>query len=121
MGWFAEERWSGERHLFWKDAGPGDELTLAVPVAEEGLYVVEAAFTRAPDYAIVSASMGGEKLGEPVDLFSPHVVEPTRRIRLGEVRLPAGESELVLRIEGRNERAIDRHLVGLDYVRLTRQ
>ncbi len=121
MGWYAEERWSNERQLFWKDAGPGDELTLAVPVAEAGLYLVEAVFTSAPDYAVVGVALGGKRLGNPVDLFSPHVVEPTKRIALGEVRLPAGEANLVLRIEGRNERAVPRHLVGLDYLRLTRR
>ena len=119
MGWFDEGNWSNEQHILWTEAGPGDELTLAVPVAREGTYAVEAVFTCAADYGIVQVLLNGHELGEPIDLFVPHGVVPTKRLRLGELWLPAGEVPLVLRLTGKNARAHPGYLVGLDYLRLT--
>lgn len=82
---------------------------------------IEAVFTRAPDYAIVQATLGIEKLGEPIDLFTPYVVEPGRRVTLGRVELPAGDIRFELKIVGANERAVKRYGVGLDYLRLKRR
>jgi len=121
MGWYTDRRWSGGRHLWWKGGRPGDRLTLEVPVSEPGRYRVEAVFTRARDYGVVQVRLNGKALGDPLDLFAPFVVEPTGRLTLGEIELPAGPVPLVLEIKGKNAKAAGEGFgVGLDYVRLVR-
>ena len=121
MGWYSDRRWSGGKHLFWKDAAVGDVLTLELPVEDSGEYEIEAVFTVANDYATVQASLIGVKLGEPIDLFTPYVVEPGSRRSLHRMELPAGDLRFELEIVGANERAVKRYGVGLDYLRLTRR
>jgi hypothetical protein len=112
------EGWSGDNHLWWINARPGDELVLAVPVAEDGTYAVSAQFTKAHDYGIVSLGLDGEPLGGPIDLYNPAVVR-TGAVDLGERRLTAGRHELTVRIEGANEAALKRYMFALDWIKLT--
>ncbi|MBN2024486.1 MAG: DUF2961 domain-containing protein [Pirellulales bacterium] len=117
-GWFTDRQWSGGQQLSWKDAKPGDKLALEVPVARAGAYRVEAVLSKSPDAGIVQCRLAGKPLGGPIDLFSPHVHMPTRRLDLGVVNLLAGPLALELELTGRNPRAGEACLVGLDYVRL---
>ena len=66
---------------------------------------------------MVRVSLNENLLGEPIDLFTPHVVMPTRRLVLGEVVLEKGEAKLTLEVTGKNPRARG-HMVGIDYLRL---
>jgi hypothetical protein len=112
------EGWSGDNHLWWINARPGDELVLALPVAEDGAYAVSAQFTKARDYGIVSLRLDGEPLGSAIDLYNPAVV-PTGTVDLGERRLTAGQHELTVRIEGANEAAAKSYMFALDWIKLT--
>jgi hypothetical protein len=109
--------WSGETHLWWTGAKPGDKLELAVPVANAGKYKLTAQLTKARDYGIVQLSLDGQKLGQPIDLFNPDVV-PTGVLALGTQDLTAGEHKLTVEITGANERAVKAYMFGLDYVKL---
>lgn len=111
--------WSREKQLWWMDAAEGDTLDLALPVAATGRYEVRAQFTRAVDYGIVTLSLDGQQLGEPIDLYHDGVVA-TGEIALGTRDLSAGQITLRLTLAGANEKAVKRHMVGLDYVLLKR-
>jgi hypothetical protein len=97
------------------DGKDGDELTLAIPVAEAGRYRVKAAFVRAKDYGIVQCAMGGVALGEPLDLYSADIAR-TGLVELGEANLPSGDAKFSMRITGANKDALPRRMVGLDCV-----
>ena len=109
--------WSGNAHLWWRDAKPGETLTLAIPVAKAGRYKVVVRLTKSYDYAIVQFHLDGEKLGEPLDLYSPKPVSDDP-IALGTRELAAGEHKLTLEIAGTNPKSKPRHMAGLDYVKL---
>jgi hypothetical protein len=112
-------RWSDQKHLWWTEAKPGDRLTLAVPVKEDGKYKLTVQLTKARDYGIVQLSLDGQKLGKPFDLFNLAVV-PTGPLNLGVHELKKGNHRLTIEITGANEKAIKSYMAGLDYVKLDR-
>ena len=110
-------QWSNDAHLWWTGAKPGDQLDLALPVAQAGTYHLSLQLTKARDYGIVQLTLDGEKLGDPIDLYHPQVV-PTGAIELGTHQLTAGEHRLGFQITGANPKADKSYMVGLDYVKL---
>jgi hypothetical protein len=112
-----EGQWSGDAHLWWTDAKPGDRLELAVPATKAGKYDLTLQLTKAPDYGIVQLSLDGQKLGAPIDLYHPSVI-PTGVLNFGAKDLDAGQHTLTLEIVGANEKAVKNYMVGLDYVKL---
>lgn len=112
-----EETFSLDEHRWWRDGKVGDALVLGVPVAEKGRYRVTAAFVQANDFAIVKLSLGGQPLGESFDGYRAEV-GTTGPLVLGTVELDAGEQPLRVEITGKNALALERHMFGLDYVKL---
>jgi hypothetical protein len=112
--------WSDATHLWWIQGKPGDRLTLAIPVPEDGQYKLIMQLTKARDYGIVQLSLDGKKLGEPLDLYNPKVV-PTGAMEFGVHPLTKGEHRLTVEIVGANEKALKAYMAGLDYVKLERQ
>jgi hypothetical protein len=110
-------QWSGDAHLWWIEAKPGDKLDLALAVTRAGKYRLGMQLTKAPDYGIVQLSLDGEKLGEPIDLYHKSVI-PTGLLALGTHDLTAGEHKLTVEIVGANDKAIKAYMFGLDYVKL---
>lgn len=111
--------WSDQSQLWWTKAKPGNRLTVAVPVKEDGRYQITAQLTKARDYGIVQLSLDGQKLGEPVDFYNPTVV-PSGPLKLGNLELKKGDHRLTLEIVGANEKAVKAYMAGLDYVKLER-
>ncbi|MBM4017830.1 MAG: DUF2961 domain-containing protein [Planctomycetes bacterium] len=109
--------WSGQAHLWWTGAKPGDRLDLAVPVAGAGRYRLTAQMTKARDYGIVQLYLDDKKLGGPLDLYNPEVV-PTGAMDLGVHDLGAGRHKLTLEITGANEKAVKSYMAAVDYVKL---
>ncbi len=109
-------KWSNNAQLWWIDGKPGDKLVLAVPVEKAGTYQLTARLTKAIDYGIVRLSLDGQALGEPIDLFNDGVIGQT--CKLGKHELSAGERKLTVEITGANEKAVKRHMFGLDYLKL---
>lgn len=110
-------QWSGDAHLWWTDAKPGDRLELALPVETSARYEVSAQLTKARDYGIVQLWLDGKKLGEPIDLYDPNVV-PLSGVKLGLHELAAGQHKLAVEITGANAKAVQSYMFGLDYVKL---
>ena len=112
-----ERTFSRDAHRWWRDGRPGDALVLKVPVKESGRYRVTAALTKANDFGIVQLSLAGKLLGQPFDGYAPSV-QTSGPMSLGIVELAAGDALLRLELTGKNEQALDRHMVGLDYIHL---
>jgi hypothetical protein len=110
-------KWSGEAHLWWTGAKPGDTLDLELPVRRAGTYRLKMQLTRAIDYGIVQLYLDGKKLGEPIDLFNNGVV-PTGVLDMGVHELDMGPRTLRIQILGANESAVKGYMFGLDYLTL---
>ncbi|MFG0317813.1 MAG: glycoside hydrolase family 172 protein, partial [Planctomycetota bacterium JB042] len=112
------EGFSGESHLWWRDAGPDDTLKVAFPAPRGGARRLVLRLTRAPDYGIVRLAVNGRVLAERIDLYAPRV-EPDEERTFDAVPLVEGENELSVRIVGTNPAARPKnHMFGIDYVRL---
>jgi hypothetical protein len=109
--------WSGEAHLWWIEAKPGDTLEIAVPVEKTGTYRIKTQLTKAIDYGIHQLYLDGKKLGEPIDLFNNGVI-PTGTLDLGTHRLEKGRHVLKVEIIGANEKAVKAYMFGIDYLLL---
>ncbi len=116
MGIFGSD-WSGESHLWWIDAKPGDMLELAVPVTKTGTYRLKMQLTKAVDYGIVQLYLDGTKLGGPLDLYNNGVVA-TGVLDMGVHELDKGRHVLKVEIVGANDKAVKSYMFGLDYLKL---
>lgn len=114
---FRENTFSRDAHRWWKHGKPGDMLVLAVPVGATGTYRVRGAFCMASDYGIVQLTLGGQKLGEPLDCYATQVESSGPR-ELGTVELPVGTAKLEVKITGKRDKAIPAYMFGLDYLQL---
>jgi len=109
-------RWSGDAQLWWRDGKPGDRLVLQVPVDEAGTYRVTANLTKARDYGIVRIHIDDQPTDKSLDRYAPRVSHD--QLDLGTFSLKKGPNQLVVEIVGANDRAVKRHMFGLDYLRL---
>ena len=117
---YGEGAWSGNAHLWWTGAKPGEVIEFALPVAADGTYRIGAGMTKAGDYGIFEFSIDGRKLGGPIDLYSNGVTH-SGTVALGDaVKLTAGEHRLAVQITGANPAALKSYMLGLDYVVLAR-
>ncbi len=114
---FKDHKWSDQRHLWWRDAKPGDTLDLELLIRKTDTYRLVMQLTKAKDYGIVQLSLDGKKLGDPIDLYNPDVV-PSGPIDMGTHRLHVGRHTLTFEIVGANEKALKRYMAGLDYIQL---
>jgi hypothetical protein len=112
-----EFKWSKNEQSWWRDANDGDTWKLELPVPVAGDYDVCFDLTKARDYAIVEIYVDDKRLGEPIDLFDSNLTK-TGLISLGQHHLENGNRSLVIKIVGKNEKAIPYRMVGIDYVML---
>lgn len=119
MRGFGEGRWTGDRHMWWVGAQPGDALKLAWFVPMAGKYRFAASFTKARDYGRFSVAVNGTPLATDLDFYAPNV-EPTGFLELGEVDLPMGNAIFEFEVIGRNDKAVPAYMLGIDQLRFTR-
>ena len=120
MGGFKGDRWSGNDHLWWTGARPGDKLGLEFEVKSDGTYQVDFALTKAGDYAIVRVSIDDQVIDEQIDLYDKQVVT-TGILSYPNVAIDEGTHRLNIEIVGANRQAVKSYMVGVDYLRLTPQ
>ncbi|MCP4249130.1 MAG: DUF2961 domain-containing protein [bacterium] len=108
---------SNENHLWWREAGPGDKLTVEFHVEQAGRYQVLIRCVKAGDYGIARLYVNDQPAGEPIDFYNDGIAV-TPEIALGEFDLQSGGSRLTAEIVGANETAITSYMFGLDYIRL---
>jgi hypothetical protein len=107
--------WSGDAQLWWIDGKPGDRLVLEVPVPETGRYRVTVDLTKAVDYGIVQLTLAD---GAPRKFDRYHPAVANDALELGTFDLDKGPHRLSVEILGANEKAIPRHMFGIDYLKL---
>ncbi len=120
MAAFSLGQWSGQSHLWWTGAKPGDKLVLELSVEKAGTYEVLTSLTKAIDYGIVKLQWDGAAATDPIDLFNNGVVN-TPPISLGVHSLTAGPHRLTIEIVGANPKAVKNYMVGIDYIVLSPQ
>jgi hypothetical protein len=108
-------RWSGDAQLWWINGKPGDRLVVEVPVKEAGRYRVTVDLTKAVDNGIVRMKLAG-RTTDQIDRYHRSVANDA--IDLGTFELKKGPNRLEVEIVGANEKAIKKHMFGLDYVKL---
>lgn len=115
MTGFKADQWSGDAHLYWTSAKPGDTLELALP-EKSGTVDLDIVLTCAKDYGIVQLAFDGKPLGKPIDLYETQVVT-TGVLTFPQQELKAGPHTLTVQIVGANAKATKSFMVGVDYVR----
>ena len=118
MSPFPKDRWSGNDHLWWTGAKPGDRLELEIPVKTAGTYTVELVLTRARDYGVLQLALDKQNLGGPLDCFNSPDVITTGVLTFENVELAAGNHRLKIEILGANPKAVKNYMAGIDYIRL---
>lgn len=117
MGGFKADKWSGDAQLFWTGAKVGATLTLEFE-AKAGKYDLTAVMTMAADYATVQFGMDDKPVGKPIDFYNSPDVVTSGLQTLGTVELKEGKHTLTLTITGANPSAVQKYMVGLDYILL---
>jgi len=116
MGNFSGGAWSGNTHLWWTGAKPGDTLRLTLPNVESGTYDLTLFPTTAKDYGQAKVLVAGQI--QEVDFYNPDVV-PGLPIHFEKVHVNKGEPLVVVfELTGANPEALARYMVGLDRVEL---
>jgi hypothetical protein len=118
MGAFTKDKWSGDAQLFWTGGKKGETLTLELGVKATGNYDLSAVMTMASDYATVQFAVDDKPLGKPFDLYNSPDVITSGVLKLGTIELKEGSHHLTIRITGANPAAVQKFMVGLDYVLL---
>jgi hypothetical protein len=109
--------WSSGCCNWWERPRVGDKATLVLPVKESGKYEVKVQLCKSRDCAIVQMYLDGEKVGDPIDPFSPRM-GATGPISLGAKDLSAGDHKLTIEVTGANEGTRKENQVRMDYVKL---
>jgi len=109
---------SGESHLWWRDAKPGDTLRVAFSAPSAGRSNLVLRLTKAPDYGIVAIRLNDRLLDDRIDLWAESVVPDDERTYEG-VPLKSGDNELLVSIVGTNPKANPKnYMFGIDYLLL---
>lgn len=114
---FKADRWSGNDHLWWTGAKPGQRLDLEFEVTEAGVFNIELVLTKAKDYGIVNVKLDDKTLGPAIDLYDAEVIT-TGVLSFGPQELSKGTHKLTFEIAGANPKAVKSYMLGLDYLRL---
>ncbi len=109
--------WSGDTQLWWRGVQPGDVLELAVPVKKAGQYRLEMQLTKAVDYGIIRVRLDGKTVGGPLDLYNAEVI-PYKVEDANIHQLSKGQHKLSIEVIGSNPKAIQKYMVGIDYLLL---
>jgi len=107
------------RHLWWTWMKVGDRLSVELPVSKAGTYELTANFTCAPDYGIHKVSVNGTPLKDSLDFYAPNI--RWKKVVLGTFKLKAGVNLIQFECAGKNPKADDGWMLGLDYFLLKKK
>jgi hypothetical protein len=118
-------QWSGNKHLIWANGKQGQSIAIEFAVADAAQYAITLRMTKARDYGVFQLYLDGEKLGQPIDLFSPNV-EPADPITFDARPLANGMHTLRVEAIGTNSdvdlpHRVGIYLFGLDYLVLNKK
>jgi len=113
---FTEEKWTHDEQLWWVPEKVGDKLEMLVKIKKAGKYKILTRLTKASDYAIVQFYLNDNKISSPIDLYAPQGVKTTGELDLGSYDLKKGQNFVTVEVVGANPKAIQRYMVGMDYL-----
>ena len=116
---YVADEWSGDTHLWWTGARPGDTLALGFEVPKAGKYRLATVLTKAVDYGKARIALDEETnfILDEVNLYDTQVVT-TGELSLGDHTLTAGKHRLIFNILGKDPKAAPGYMVGIDYLQL---
>lgn len=107
------------RHLWWTWMKVGDKLVVELPVSKAGTYVLTSNFTCAPDYGMHKVVVNGVALKDPLDFYAPNI--RWKKVLLGTFKLKAGANIVEFECTGKNPKAADGWMLGVDYFLLKKK
>ncbi len=110
---------SEAEHLVWREAKPGDTLTVTFTAPEAGLYSVELNLCQNVDYGRFKLAVNGTAVADPIECYSPKLfwLHP----KLGVFPMKKGENVLTAESLAPHPAAKPGSLFGLDYVFLIKR
>jgi len=117
-----EWNWHNGSQLWWIADAPKANLTSDFIMEEGGQYQVTLTFTKAIDYARFRIGLNGKF--HPVTLDGYHDQSGqdviTKDVKMGIFTLPSGINTLEVEVVGKNPKAVDRYMVGIDVLKLVK-
>ncbi|MBT3242564.1 MAG: DUF2961 domain-containing protein [Bacteroidetes bacterium] len=114
--------WSGNSQLWWIADSDNATLTADFLMPESGQYKVKLVYSKAIDYANFRIALNDKyspkKLVGYHDQSGKDVV--TLSANLGIFSLKEGTNTLTLKTEGKHPKAVERYMVGIDYLKLVK-
>jgi hypothetical protein len=83
------KQFSQGKQLWFRGEEESAFIEAALPVAEDGAYLLKVFYCKSWDYGVVALSLDGEPLGRPFDGYSPRIV-PSGAVDYGTHRLDKG-------------------------------
>lgn len=108
--------WSRDSQLWWRSGKKGAELITRFILAEDGKYKMSAELTKAVDYGIIKAVLDGTTIMQYFNGYTPEGVT-TEEVDLGTYNLLEGSHILKLVILGKDDRAEEGYMAGIDMLR----
>jgi hypothetical protein len=115
-GWYANQDWS---HFIRKEQKDGQTEWVMLDAKGPGC-IVRFWMGGEAQYGKLRFYLNDAKLGEAIDLYNSSVIT-TGGTSLGTVTLQEGPAKCRVRIVGANPRAVKRHMLGLDYIKLIKK
>ena len=109
--------WSNDRQVWWMDGKVGTVLTITFDTPEAGRYQVLARFTRAPDYGRHKITVNDSGDAFELDFYARRV-RLTKELDIGTFDLKKAGNRMRVKCTGKNKKAINRRMFGLDYLKL---
>jgi hypothetical protein len=108
--------WSGSAQLLCKADGPGASFTIEIAAPDGRPAALHLFPTRAPDFAIIKATVNGRPAPAPFDGYAPRV-EPAGSFKLGVFAPRDGRFIIKITAAGANpENRTGRYYIGLDAI-----
>ncbi|MBD3617360.1 MAG: DUF2961 domain-containing protein [Gracilimonas sp.] len=104
---------TGNKHLWWHEAKPGDKLHLRFKSKEDGTFKLMANLTKAPEFSTVRIWVNGKRVSKDFNGYSESF--KTEKIELGEFELEKGDNYLEVEIQ-KNSPDSEQAFFGLDYI-----
>jgi hypothetical protein len=116
----AEWGWSNNAQLWWMDGGLKGSLKAEFEMAEAGEYTITGNFTKAVDYGNFRIMINDQPAAK--QFMGYHTGKEkqviTEKIALGRFKLNKGINTLQIEITGTDPKAIQRYMVGIDYLQI---
>lgn len=113
-----KSNWSGNNQLFWREAVPGDEMTVSFESPASGIFRFLCMLGEARDYGTFEVLLNGEQISAGVDMYAPEV--SARMVDMGVRQIKEGHNTMTVRFLSPAE-GLGKCLMGIDKLVMTSQ